>query len=339
MGPLPFEATICSNLGCDASCVFRFQPKEASTRSCNVRPWKGGVDLSEFIPPVQAALAISQPSLQTSSSRDVFPALVPRMRSFCSQVQIMTSKAKPKRLKAFAVPAQQLRSTRSPTNTAGTKGALPGDIGEMHFLVKQEARGDLRKDARVQDLNTVINRLLATSSCSSGGTASRQRRRLHLRTFSVVCLSEECGIIEWVPHTDSLRNLVAASYNPQAAPFSIRRRGRRIANWGDINMRKTFEQCQTMYKTDGNLMRAAAMFEEHCLKPYPPVLYWWFVQNFLDPHAWYEARTKFTMSAAAWSAVGHVIGLGDRHSENILVDTSSGDCVHVDFDWYVCFLN
>ena len=33
-----------------------------------------------------------------------------------------------------------------------------------------------------------------------------------------------------------------------------------------------------------------------------------------------------------WSAVGHLIGLGDRHSENILIDTKCGECVHVDFD-------
>ena len=29
--------------------------------------------------------------------------------------------------------------------------------------------------------------------------------------------------------------------------------------------------------------------------------------------------------------VGHVVGLGDRHGENILLDASSGECVHVDF--------
>lgn len=75
------------------------------------------------------------------------------------------------------------------------------------------------------------------------------------------------------------------------------------------------------------------MFYELCLKPYPPLLYWWFVQQFQDPHEWYEARTRFALSTAVWSAVGHVIGLGDRHSENILVDTSLGNCVHVDFDW------
>ena len=34
----------------------------------------------------------------------------------------------------------------------------------------------------------------------------------------------------------------------------------------------------------------------------------------------------------SWSGVGHVVGLGDRHTENILIDTTNGECVHVDFD-------
>ena len=29
--------------------------------------------------------------------------------------------------------------------------------------------------------------------------------------------------------------------------------------------------------------------------------------------------------------VGHIVGLGDRHGENILLDSSTGDAVHVDF--------
>jgi phosphatidylinositol kinase/protein kinase (PI-3 family) len=81
-----------------------------------------------------------------------------------------------------------------------------------------------------------------------------------------------------------------------------------------------------------NLKRAAALFEELLLKPNPPLLHWWFVQQYRNPHDWYEARTRFAESAAVWSAVGHVIGLGDRHAENILVDVSRGECVHVDFD-------
>lgn len=32
------------------------------------------------------------------------------------------------------------------------------------------------------------------------------------------------------------------------------------------------------------------------------------------------------------SMVGFVLGLGDRHAENILIDTLTGDVVHVDFN-------
>ena len=30
--------------------------------------------------------------------------------------------------------------------------------------------------------------------------------------------------------------------------------------------------------------------------------------------------------------VGYILGLGDRHGENILFDAKCGDCVHVDFN-------
>ena len=35
------------------------------------------------------------------------------------------------------------------------------------------------------------------------------------------------------------------------------------------------------------------------------------------------------------SIVGYILGLGDRHLDNILVDFSSGDVVHIDYN--VCF--
>lgn len=64
----------------------------------------------------------------------------------------------------------------------------------------------------------------------------------------------------------------------------------------------------------------------------PPVLHRWFTANFLDPTAWAAAVHTFTLSSAAWSMVGHVVGIGDRHGDNILLDTRTGECVHVDFD-------
>ena len=293
-------------------------------------------DLSEFIPPVQAALSISPFKSVNSSSKEYFPRVIPRMRAFSSKVTVMQSKAKPKKLKAFAVPGTWKHANVSGSNNGEGKtsgsASLDCDIGEIHFLVKQEAKGDLRKDARVQDLNNVINRLMASSSNSNSTLASRSRR-LRVRTFAVTCLSEDTGILEWVPDTDSLRNIVSRSYNPQTSSFCPRRRGSRMTNFGDASMRSNFERSQNQFFKTGDIAAAAKLYYLLCLKQNPPVLSWWFVQHFCSATDWYEARKKFTLTAAAWSAIGHVIGLGDRHSENILVETTTGRIIHVDFDW------
>ncbi len=175
--------------------LAKYIPKRNDVKSFNIQQnsWKGKAELNDFLPPVQAALTVSQSAMGSFNSRDVFPREIPRMRAFSSTVQVMNSKAKPKKLTAFAIREGAKISDMSRRNTGKPQEC---DIGEMHFLVKREAKGDLRKDARVQDLNTVINRLFS-STASSGAMAAKQHRRLKLRTFSVVCLSEECGILEW----------------------------------------------------------------------------------------------------------------------------------------------
>ena len=205
----------------------RYAPKKENAKTINVRIPDLGVELSDFVPPVQSALAPSNVSA-ASSGTSMFPTITPRMRTFSPQVQVMASKARPKKLVAYAIADTPRQSSHSRYSSEKLEAS---DIGEIHFLIKQEAKGDLRKDARVQDLNNVINRLLASSGSQGGDGKHWQRRRLHLPTFSVVCLSEDCGIIEWYPNTDAFRSLVSKSYNPQAAPTSARRRGCRMANF------------------------------------------------------------------------------------------------------------
>lgn len=47
--------------------------------------------------------------------------------------------------------------------------------------------------------------------------------------------------------------------------------------------------------------------------------------------AWLERRTNFTRSLAVMSMVGHVLGLGDRHPSNIMLDQHTGKIVECDF--------
>lgn len=60
------------------------------------------------------------------------------------------------------------------------------------------------------------------------------------------------------------------------------------------------------------------------LSYFPPVLHEYFLKSFPEPLQWVEARNRFGRTSAVWSMVGHVVGLGDRHGENILIDYATG---------------
>lgn len=66
-------------------------------------------------------------------------------------------------------------------------------------------RDDLRKDYRLMEFNGVVNRFLQDAS-------ETRRRRLYIRTYSVLPLNEECGLIEWVPNLVGLRPILIHIY-------------------------------------------------------------------------------------------------------------------------------
>lgn len=78
------------------------------------------------------------------------------------------------------------------------------------------------------------------------------------------------------------------------------------------------------------------MFNDTLLPRHPPVFHEWFKQRFTTPHSWYEARSSYVKTIAVMSMVGYILGLGDRHGENVLFDETNGDAVHVDFN---CLFN
>jgi FKBP12-rapamycin complex-associated protein len=51
----------------------------------------------------------------------------------------------------------------------------------------------------------------------------------------------------------------------------------------------------------------------------------------LNSELWLERRTNYTRSLAVMSMVGYILGLGDRHPSNIMLERASGKIVHIDF--------
>ena len=65
-------------------------------------------------------------------------------------------------------------------------------------------------------------------------------------------------------------------------------------------------------------------------KRFKPVMRHYFTELHKAPTSWFAIRLSYARSVATTSIVGHVLGLGDRHTSNILMDNVSGEVVHID---------
>ena len=190
------------------------------------------------------------------------------------------------------------------------KVTLRGSDGRRYAMLCKP-KDDLRKDARLMEFNGIVNRCLLRD-------AESRRRALHIRTFSVTALNEECGLLEWVPNTNGLRPILLKLYRKLGLYVS----GKELKLL-QLAPNAPLDKKLTIYRTK-------------LLPRHPPVFGDWFLQTFPDPTSWYNARLAYCRTAAVMSMVGYVLGLGDRHGENILLDSTTGDCVHVDFN---CLFN
>lgn len=100
----------------------------------------------------------------------------------------------------------------------------------------------------------------------------------------------------------------------------------RYKRTGDFSRGQAFNM---MHNSKGTLEEKIGALH-HVYSKFPPVLHHYFLERYQEPGAWFEARVRFTRSVAAGSIGGHIIGLGDRHGSNILVDISSCEIVHID---------
>ena len=76
-------------------------------------------------------------------------------------------------------------------------------------------------------------------------------------------------------------------------------------------------------------------FREICAR-FPPVFRHFFLERYTAPSLWFEKRLTYTRSAAASSMVGYILGLGDRHLHNILIDEHTAELVTMFFKKYFC---
>ncbi|XP_077976961.1 serine-protein kinase ATM-like [Glandiceps talaboti] len=189
---------------------------------------------------------------------------------------------------------------------------IASDGTKKKQLVK--GRDDLRQDAVMQQMFGLVNKLLQKDP-------ETRKRKLTVRRYKVIPLSQRSGILEWCEGTIPLGEYLIGNqrtnegahqrYNPrQLSPWDCRRRMNAAHDKGQV--------------TDKN-----QTYRNVCDR-FHPVFRHFFLENFQDPAVWFERRLAYTRSVATSSIVGYVVGLGDRHVQNILIDCNTAELVHID---------
>lgn len=98
--------------------------------------------------------------------------------------------------------------------------------------------------------------------------------------------------------------------------------------WGENDC---YELYKALAKADASPESKRQGFDKIC-DNFSPAFRFFFLEYFASSmEAWHTARTLYTKSCAVNSIVGHILGIGDRHTSNILVHTKTGEVVHIDF--------
>lgn len=207
------------------------------------------------------------------------------------------------RIAKFGPTVQVIASKQRPR-----KITIHGEDGQQYvFLLK--GHEDLRQDERAMQLFGLVNALLESDRRTNKHDLSIQR-------YAVAPLSHNAGVVGWVPNTDTLHTLIRDYRESRKILLNIEHRLM-------VQMAPDFDALTVMQKLE--VFEAA--LENTAGQDLYRVL--WLKSD--NSEQWLDRRTTYTRSLAVMSMVGYILGLGDRHPSNLMLDRNTGKILHIDF--------
>ncbi|KOS19963.1 Phosphatidylinositol 3-kinase tor2 [Escovopsis weberi] len=207
-----------------------------------------------------------------------------RIMSFESTFSVINSKQRPRKL-----------------NVNGSDGV------SYAFLLK--GHEDIRQDERVMQLFGLCNTLLMNDS-------ECYKRHLNIQRYPAIPLSQNSGLLGWVPNSDTLHVLIREYRESRKILLNIEHRIM-------LQMAPDYDNLTLMQKVE--------VFGYALDNTTGQDLYRVLWLKSKSSEAWLERRTNYTRSLGVMSMVGYILGLGDRHPSNLMLDRITGKIVHIDF--------
>ncbi|KAJ3037894.1 phosphatidylinositol kinase- protein kinase tor1 [Rhizophlyctis rosea] len=205
---------------------------------------------------------------------------------------------------ASFVPTLSVMTSKQRPRRLTIKGS---DGKEYQYLLK--GHEDLRQDERVMQLFGLVNTLLGTDP-------ETFKRHLSIQRYPVIPLSPNSGLIGWVPHCDTLHTLIRDYRESRKILLNIEHRLM-------LQMAPDYDNLTLLQKVE--------VFEYALENTTGQDLYKVLWLKSKNSEIWLDKRTNYTRSLAVMSMVGYILGLGDRHPSNLMLDRNTGKVIHIDF--------
>jgi len=181
------------------------------------------------------------------------------------------------------------------------------DNKEYKYLLKSHE--DLRQDERIIQVFSYVNSILSLDKDTSS-------KELLITIYPVIPLSHISGLIGFLPNIDTISNLIiehrkSNNLNPNIEISSI-------------------YQLYPKYDS-GSIMSKLDVFKEvnHYTSGYELSDIIW--KKSINCESWLIRRTNYSKSLSVMSIVGYLLGLGDRHPNNLMMEKQNGKIIHIDY--------
>ncbi|XP_068566169.1 DNA-dependent protein kinase catalytic subunit [Cebidichthys violaceus] len=222
-----------------------------------------------------------------------------KITGFDERVKVMSSIRRPKRL------------------------IIRGDDERDHpFLVK--GGEDLRQDQRIEQLFAVMNIVLSHDAACT-------HRGMQLRTYQVIPITTRIGLIEWMENTCTLKEFLnntmtdeerqragrcAEDHNNWLQKLTTKLKGFALYGWAYQKAERT--------ETVNNFSKVLQHVPSDLLKRA-------FLKMCNSPEAFLSLRSHFISSHALLCVSQWILGIGDRHLSNFMINMETGGMIGIDF--------
>ncbi|KAF6202801.1 hypothetical protein GE061_003204 [Apolygus lucorum] len=216
-----------------------------------------------------------------------------------------------------------------PTKTKPKKLVFSGSNGENYtYLFK--GLEDLHLDERIMQFLSIANSML-------------KEPHLQAHHYSVVPLGPRSGLISWVENVTPIFSLYKkwqqreASKNPDE---TICRTVMRPSELFASKLAPVLMEHNIPIVDQNQRHKWPVAALRKCLQELMSITPTYLLYKELWSHSvnafhWWRTLKTYSSSLAVMSMIGYIIGLGDRHLDNVLVNLKTGEVVHIDYN--VCF--